>query len=70
MATNYAANYIETLESETRYRLDMAARPMVAGKDYATQLFHCMKAAVADGRNDDAKKYALELRPLLGLLGE
>ncbi len=55
------------LESQ-RHSAQMAARPVVSGKDEATQLFHCMKAAIADGRMDRARELALALRPLLGLL--
>jgi hypothetical protein len=51
-----------------RHAAQMAARPQVSDKDQATQLFHCMKAAIADGRMERARELALELKPLLGFL--
>lgn len=68
MATAFASNYIATLEAQTRYTLDMAARPQLTDAERAVSIYHAMVAAKAMGRLDEARAMAVELKPLVHLL--
>lgn len=68
MATSFASNYIASLEAQTAYRLDMAARPALEGKAKAEALYHGILAAKALGDMERARELAVELRPLLDYL--
>jgi hypothetical protein len=70
MATNFASHYIDSLESQTRYRLEQAARPALDNAAKAQSIATAMLAAIKDNRLEDAKQHALALRPLMQWLPE
>lgn len=58
----------DALDAAERWGAEEAAKPELTNEARACSLFHAMKAALEDGRTEDAKAHALALRPLLGFL--
>jgi hypothetical protein len=61
---------IEAQMESHRFTAAQAARPNLTDEARAQSLAQAMLAAIKDGRDDQARALAIELRPLLSFLPE
>lgn len=67
---HYGDKLNQKLTDEARHTYATAARPTLTDEARAQSLAQAMLAAIKDGRNDQARALAIELKPLMGFLPE